>query len=298
MATKDSARIDSARISPTAHYTGYVWVRNGLSDPALETRIGRVLYHALQPAMSLFGFFGAPSLEDILMARHLTLEGLLDAAIESGRVGQVVELASGLSPRGYRFMNRHRDRRLIYIEGELPGMCAQKRARLASMGGYRPGHHVVELDALCDVGPTSLAEVGRRLLDPGVGTAVITEGLVHYLSRTSVTDMWARIARFLARYPYGMYASDMHVRGDIDSIPGVRAFTAALAAFTRGAVHIHFDSAQAVESSLIAAGFQHADCRTPAQRGDPIALGDSQREAPVHVIHATMSARVDSDMDG
>ena len=30
-------------ISPTAHYTGYVWARNGLSHPELETLEGRLL---------------------------------------------------------------------------------------------------------------------------------------------------------------------------------------------------------------------------------------------------------------
>ena len=39
------------RIGPTAHYTGYVWSRNGLSHPALTTREGRILFDSLQAAM-------------------------------------------------------------------------------------------------------------------------------------------------------------------------------------------------------------------------------------------------------
>ena len=39
-------------ISPTAHYTGAVWARNGLSHPALATAEGRVLFGALQPTMA------------------------------------------------------------------------------------------------------------------------------------------------------------------------------------------------------------------------------------------------------
>ena len=34
----------SETISPTAHYTGYVWARNGLSHPSLETAQGRLLF--------------------------------------------------------------------------------------------------------------------------------------------------------------------------------------------------------------------------------------------------------------
>ena len=37
------------RIGPTAHYTGYVWARNGLSHPELSTTEGRVLFDSLQP---------------------------------------------------------------------------------------------------------------------------------------------------------------------------------------------------------------------------------------------------------
>jgi O-methyltransferase involved in polyketide biosynthesis len=38
----------SARVSPTAHYTGYVWVRNGLSPSELATPEGRALYESLR----------------------------------------------------------------------------------------------------------------------------------------------------------------------------------------------------------------------------------------------------------
>ena len=39
-------------ISPTAHYTGEVWRRAGLSHPWLGTREGRVMFDALHPLMS------------------------------------------------------------------------------------------------------------------------------------------------------------------------------------------------------------------------------------------------------
>ena len=42
----------SDAISPTAHYTGYVWARNGLSHPALATREGRLLFESLRPLIA------------------------------------------------------------------------------------------------------------------------------------------------------------------------------------------------------------------------------------------------------
>src|SRR5581483_12294560 len=41
----------TARVSPTAYYTGHVWCRNGLSHPALDTREGAALFTMLRPVM-------------------------------------------------------------------------------------------------------------------------------------------------------------------------------------------------------------------------------------------------------
>src|SRR5262245_26104268 len=92
----------SESISPTAHYTGYVWVANGLSHPAFATNEGRLLYHALRPANLAARAVGGPSLEGLLVARHRVIDHLLEAAIRSEKVGQVLEIACGLSPRGWR----------------------------------------------------------------------------------------------------------------------------------------------------------------------------------------------------
>ncbi len=93
----------SDAISPTAHYTGQVWLRNGLSHPRLGTPEGRVLFDALHPVMLVSGAVGGPSLEPYLLARHRAIDALLERAIEDHGVGQVVEVAAGLSPRGWRF---------------------------------------------------------------------------------------------------------------------------------------------------------------------------------------------------
>src|SRR3954447_5685524 len=46
-------RRGSEAISPTAHYTGHVWVRNGLSHPRLATLEGRLFFDALTPGMTV-----------------------------------------------------------------------------------------------------------------------------------------------------------------------------------------------------------------------------------------------------
>ena len=44
-------RTDSAHISPSAHYTGYVWYRHQLADPAFVTRFGRWAHGLLRPLL-------------------------------------------------------------------------------------------------------------------------------------------------------------------------------------------------------------------------------------------------------
>ena len=94
-------------ISPTAHYTAAVWAHNGLSHPALATPTGRLMYWSAQPAMAVTQAFGGARLEDFLLARHLLIDSLLEGAIERGEISQVIEIAAGMSPRGWRFAERY-----------------------------------------------------------------------------------------------------------------------------------------------------------------------------------------------
>src|SRR5690348_6965545 len=146
----------SETISPTAHYTGYVWARNGLSHPGLETREGRILYETLRPTMLASRALGGPSLEAYLLARHRALDELLERAISEHGVSQVVEVAAGLSPRGWRFSQRHGER-LTYLEADLPAMAERKRRALERIGSLSEHHRVAALDALRDDGPESLS---------------------------------------------------------------------------------------------------------------------------------------------
>src|SRR3954451_19152231 len=88
----------SDSIGPTAHYTGHVWARNGLSHPALDTREGQVLYGLAEPPMIFARVIGAPTLQSALLARHLAIDAVLERAIAEKRVAQVIEVACGMSP--------------------------------------------------------------------------------------------------------------------------------------------------------------------------------------------------------
>jgi O-methyltransferase involved in polyketide biosynthesis len=238
-----------------------VWARNGLSHPEFETVEGRVLFETLRPAMTVNALLGRGTLESYLLARHRAIDALLKAAIEAHGVRQVIEVAAGLSPRGWRFAQRY-GAELTYVEADLPGMAERKRRALERVSSVSEHHRVRELDALSDSGPDSLPAVAAEL-DPGKGLAIITEGLLGYLPSDAVLDIWSRCAGVLEGFSAGRYISDIHIGALQDAT--VRAFRVLLSVFVRGRVHLHFDSPGEVVDALRDSGFTGATVTLAAE---------------------------------
>jgi O-methyltransferase involved in polyketide biosynthesis len=249
----------SVRISPTAHYTGYTWLQHGLSHPAFATPTGRFLYRALTPANKAMAAAGQGTLDGFLLARHHLIDALLRRAIDAGRVSQVVEVACGLSPRGYRFAKAHGDA-ITYVEADLPPMAAKKRELLARAGAGSAKHRVVEIDATADAGERSIDAIVASL-DATRGTAIITEGLLNYFDPASVTGMWTRFARALGRFPHGLYLSDLHLARDARPIE--RVFAGLLGVFVRGRIHFHYEDEPAATVGLTTCGFGRSALLSP-----------------------------------
>ena len=272
----------SDSISPTAQYTGYVWAKNGLSHPALTTRTGRVLFNSMRPTMAVSHALGGVTLEGFLLARHRLIDHLLETAIDDGSVSQVLEIACGMSPRGWRFARRYGER-ITYVEADLPAMAARKREALGRAGSLGPHHRVEDIDALAETGPLSLAALAARL-DSGRGLAIVTEGLVHYLDPADLAGLWRRIAGTLAAFPHGVYLSDLHLE---DEAGGRRAdaFRLALSVFVRGRVHPHFADVSEARAALAEAGFAASTLHSPLDFADRIAV-DERSARLVRVIEA------------
>jgi O-methyltransferase involved in polyketide biosynthesis len=238
-------------ISPTAHYTGYVWYAHGQSHAAFATRQGRLMYRLLRAPNAAAHALRLPTLEGMLVARHRLIDLRLSQAIEAGEVSQVIEIAAGLSPRGWRYRTRFGDR-ITYVEADLPEMIRRKRAVLAQLGGETSHHRTAEIDALVDSGPSSLDALCATL-DVAEGTALITEGLLNYFDGAEVAGMWARFSRALARFPRAIYLADLVIDDPHRSLL-VTTFQRLLGAFVRGRVHLHFEATEDIERALDAAG--------------------------------------------
>ncbi|MBF0352692.1 MAG: hypothetical protein HQM11_16790 [SAR324 cluster bacterium] len=103
---KNPKSLETSRISITAHYTSYVWAKNNLSHPLLTTWQGKAGYHLLDPLMKLGRSLGINDLETTLLQRHHIIDHLLEKLVTEHQVSQIIELACGLSARGYRFMKK------------------------------------------------------------------------------------------------------------------------------------------------------------------------------------------------
>jgi O-methyltransferase involved in polyketide biosynthesis len=244
------------------------------------------MHALLRPFNTAAAAVGGPTLDGLLLARHRVIDHLLVAAVESGAVGQVIEVAAGLSPRGWRMTRRFRQ--LRYLEGDLPGMVSRKRAVLAAAPPSGPGLEVCEVDALADAGPSSIGALAARL-EPGTGTAVITEGLLNYFPGAQAAGMWRRFAEALGRFPAGLYLADLHLGEHLRAAP-FRAFQAALGAFVRGGVYADFADEAAAARGLRDAGFDGVALHAPTEFAHRLAGLERAASARVRIVDARLGA--------
>jgi O-methyltransferase involved in polyketide biosynthesis len=267
----------STSISPTAHYTGETWVRNGLSHPQFGTWQGRLFHRALALPNAASRALGGPTLEGLLLVRHRIIDSLLDDLVQGG-VGQVLEAACGMSPRGWRFTQRYGDE-LSYVEADLPAMAQRKREALARMGSLGDRHRVADLDILQEGGPGSLESLVAAL-DPEQGLAIITEGLLTYLDDATVEGLWERLANALEPFAKGVYLADLRFARPDRGIPE-RAFDVLLSTFVRNQVHVYRGDENAAAATLRDAGF--ADVQLHPGDQHP-AAGDARRDPGAGIL--------------
>lgn len=277
------SRSDSAHISPSAHYTGYVWYRNQLSDAAFVTGFGRFAHAVLSPLTWAARQFDI-DLERLLLQRHLLIDELLREAIEQRGITQVVEIACGLSPRGRRFRQRYPH--LHYLEADLPPMAARKRRLLSEQGWLGEQHQVQAVDILAEEGEHSLQALFARL-DPQRPVLVITEGLVNYFELALLENFWTRLAQQLARFPQAGYLTDLYP--DLQEHPSYRQLrwgVDLVGRLTRGRYYLHYRDHAAVERGFQGCGFAQVRVLDPHVESQRRQLPRGRLPGLVRVVEA------------
>jgi len=280
----ERSRTSSAHISPSAHYTGYVWYRHQLAEPAFVTAFGRFVHKLLWPltwgARAGFGL----DIEALLLQRHLQIDALLTEAIEQGGVRQVVEIACGLSPRGRRFCARYPQ--LQYLEADLPAMAARKRLLLHGEGWLDGRHRGRAVDILAEQGSRCLATLFAEL-DHAQPVLVITEGVVNYFPLPLIEGFWSRLASELRGFAGATYLTELYP--DLREHPRYRQprlGVELIGRLTRGSYPLHYRDHDEIIAGFPRCGFDSVQVLDPSADAPSLGLPLARLPGLVRVIQA------------
>lgn len=276
---------DSSGISFTALYTGAVWHRFGLSDDALTTRQGDLLYHLMTPFEVASKAIVGGNIRTFLLQRHLIIDELIERAVTERGITRVLEVACGMSPRGIRLRQRHPH--LHMVEADLPGMASRKAAHLLAAGRLGPHHQVIPVDILAETGDNSLEAVIGRAFPGPEPVIVVTEGLTSYFSLAVIAHFWQRLAGALAARPGSVYLTESYLmprqpllRGSLRTLGGM------LGKLTRSQVSFHFHDDGEARQTFLRAGFEDVRIHNPETFYDRLAIPRSRQAPMIRIIEA------------
>lgn len=202
MNTKTAQDLSPHRhISFTAHYTGYIWYLLGISHERLATSKGKQLATLLHPFETLAEKFVGHSVRSTLKLRHRLIDQRLEQLIAQHPNIQIIEIAAGLSPRGWRFRQKYSG--INYIEVDLPVMAATKSEALMP----------IEPDAKvygCDIFSDQFQQILRQDLDPTRPIVVLSEGLINYFSKDLIGQLSQILSTAFKQFPQGYFISDLY----------------------------------------------------------------------------------------
>ena len=275
---------DTSSISFTAHYTGFVWYRHGLSEPAFATAQGRIYYALLRPFECLSRRILGTDIKTTLLQRHHLIDRELERLVAGHPDLQVLELACGLSPRGHRFTHRHAG--ITYVEADLPGMVARKRGLLAALPACGERHRVVTCNILDAGGGDSMEAVIAREFSAARPLLVITEGLVNYFELPVISGVWTRVATVLRGFSPGVYITDVYPEVNGHRFAGlIRSANKSLRVASRSRFTLHFDSDVAMRDHFARLGFGTVSVLDPDREPGPTPV--ARGGAIVRVVVAT-----------
>ena len=241
-------------ISFTAHYTGYIWYLLGISHSDLASNKGKRLATLLHPFESLAEKFVGGSMRSTLKQRHQLINKQLDELIEQYPNLQIVEIAAGLSPRGWRYRQIYKD--ISYIEMDLPDMAAAKRLALKKID---PEATVIGVDLF----DQAFAE-HILALDHSKPLVIISEGLVNYFTKDMLQQLWQSFNQVLQPFTQGFYITDIYpepVKHKLAKI--IWQSSKLLKVLSKSAFSFHFTSPKEVSRFFDQAGFSSIDVYQP-----------------------------------
>lgn len=244
-------------ISFTAHYTGYIWYQMGISHPALATTKGKTLAALVHPIESWAEKYVGGSMRTTLKQRHTMLDTHLEQLIQRHPNLQVLEIACGLSPRGWWFRQHHSD--ICYRELDLPDMAATKQAALQQI---EP--HVDDVLSV-DLFTEAFANV-FKVFDPKRPLVIISEGLINYFEKPLLQQLIQAIAIYGRDFKELHYLTDLYPEPTQNKLATIIWNSSRLLKLmSRSAFSFHFKTPAEVENFFHEAGFKQVEVLQPKE---------------------------------
>ena len=242
-------------ISFTAHYTGYIWYQMGISHEALATAKGKSLAYLVHPIESWAEKYVGGSMRTTLKQRHTMLDHHLEKLIQENPDLQVLEIACGLSPRGWWFRQHYPS--ITYRELDLPDMAQTKQNALQQIEKNAP--EILSVDLF-----TEAFAQAFEVFDPNRPLVVISEGLINYFDKDLLKQLIQSIAHYGTAFKTFHYLTDLYpepIKNKLATL--IWNSSKLLKLMSRSSFSFHFKSPQEVQDFFKDAGFQHATIEQP-----------------------------------
>ena len=265
-------------ISFTAHYTGYIWYQMGMSHPALATSKGKFLTKLVNPFETWAERVVGGSMRTTLKQRHKMIDDALTQLIQQHNNIQVIEIAAGLSPRGWRFRNDYPQ--LRYIEVDLPDMAQVKKNALNEAG--QENAEVLSIDLFTP-------ELKKLFdgLDAKAPVVIISEGLINYFNKDSLQALWQSFATYGKNFKEFHYLTDLYPEPTQHKLAKlIWQSSKLLKVMSRSAFSFHFQTPNEVITFFKDAGFNQVTVQQPSQT--TVDTEDSHLGDLVWFIHASV----------
>lgn len=205
------SKIKFENISTTANITAHAWDMLGISNA----------HHFVNPKFkfifNIIRSLGFPYLINkkndyvyfMLEPRHRAIDYFM---LTKFSYKQIVEFASGYSPRGMTFAENPE---FLYIESDLPEVIKAKKQKIEEIyklkKNKKNNHKFVEADVFND----NLNDKILPLLNKNEKTVVITEGLTIYYDMEHLKTIFTNIANLLKASGGGVYITDIYHEEDL-----------------------------------------------------------------------------------
>lgn len=206
-------------VSPTAKIVGYLRSR----DPSLSFAARPEMQHEGRKRLSELTNIDETTVE-LMAALFQCRYHTVNAAIASTGASQVIELASGISPRGLQWARSMPDS--IFVETDLPALMIHKakllRDQILGSEILNPG---ILHCAGADVLKIESLHEALTAIDLKLPFVIVSEGLLLYLSTSELNALLDHMAEILGKYPHATWVVDFVTKSNLkellESRPGV-----------------------------------------------------------------------------